>query len=389
MRARDIQRAARIGAAFLFGLALLLVVRALDGSTVPTQRYLVSVGGSLVLALLALLLPWPRLGRWTTLVLPLSALTLFGFSLAAAVSHPSAYLLYPFAGFVWFGLAYPPGVALRLAVPGLALITGPALLTGTRPREVLAYPVVILLAALVAEMLSRLVSELRVALSDSRSSDRARAAVIATLAHDLRSPAAMVAGSMRLLRERDDELEPEVRAELLGAAERQAERLLDLADSLVDSDRLRGQPLTLRRTPTRVVDLVDRAGWLTDVEVAVTGDLDAVVDVDARRLQHVLTNLLENAVRHGAPPVEVDIVAAGDEVRVHVRDHGPGVPDRLGDEVFGRYVHGGADGSTGLGLWLARSLVEAHGGRLDLAAADPGAAETTGARFVIALPAVG
>ena len=406
MTDRDSQRAARIAASFIAGLAVLIAVRAVDGSAEVDRSLLIAVVGSFGLSAVALVLPWQRFGRWSTLLLPAIAFVLFGVSLAGAESHANSYLLYPFGAFVWLGLAYPPLVATRMALPALAVATIPALAAGRPPLELLGYPVVFALGVAVAELLARIVTDLQTALDRTRSSDRARASLISTLAHDLRSPAATVAGSIRLLREREPDLDPEMRERLLAGAERQSERLLDLADSLVDGDRARGDALTLQLAAVDPAEIVSRAAWLTGIDVDMTGELDAVVVADRRRLQHVMGNLLDNAQRHGAPPVEVSIERIGDidtdiggtlardaaeddrpapaeasGVRIEIRDHGPGIPDDLGEGVFDRFVHGGGPGSTGLGLWLVRSVVEAHGGSVRIDAADPGA------RVTVELPA--
>ena len=380
MTERDILRASRTAAVFLGGLALLLSLRVVDGSAPLEADILIAAGGSLGLALSALALPWPRLGRWSTLVLPAIAFALFGLSLTAAESHPSSYLLYPFAGFVWLGLAYPPGVALRAVAPGLAVATIPALLGGMDPVLLASYPVVFLLGGLVAELLARIVAELRDALVVTRSSDRARASLIATLAHDLRSPAATVAGTMRLLHERGATLDEPTRERLLQAAERQSERLLDLADALLDSDRARAGALTLQRSEVDPFAVLDRAAWLSGVDLEVAGDPSLRVPADRRRLQHVLTNVLDNATRHGAPPVEAAVEASEGITRIIVRDHGPGVPEQLVESALDPFVHGGGEGSTGLGLWLVRTVVEAHHGQVRLESAEPGL------RVVLELP---
>ena len=380
MNDRSILRASRTAAVFLAGLGLLLLLRVVDGSTDLDTDILIAAGGSFGLALLSLLLPWQRLGRWSTLLLPTTAFVLFGLSLVAADAHPSSYLLYPFAGFVWLGLAYPPGVAMRAVVPGLAIAAGPALLDGTDPQLLASYPVVFVLGGLVAELLARIVAELRDALELTRSSDRARASLIATLAHDLRSPAATVAGTMRLLHERGATLDVSTREQLLQAAERQSERLLDLADALLDSDRARAGALTLQRAQVDPFAVLDRSAWLSGVDLEVVGDRSLRVSADQRRLQHVLTNVLDNAARHGMPPVEAAVEAGDGAIRLVVRDHGPGVPEHLLESALDPFVHGGREGSTGLGLWVVHTVVEAHGGRVLLEPADPGL------RVVLELP---
>ncbi len=380
MTAQGIVRASRTAAVFLVGLALLLAVRVVDGSATLVPDTLVAAGSSLGLALLALLLPWPRLGRWSTLVLPATTFVLLGLNLMVADAHPNSYLLYPFAGFVWLGLAYPPGVALRAVLPGLLVVTGPALLDGTDPLLLASYPLAFVLGALVAELLARIVAELHDALLITRSSDRVPASMIATLAHDLRSPAATVAGTMRLLRERDRTLDEPNREELLEGAERQSERLLDLADALLDSDRARAGSLTLQRSEFDPFVLLARSAWLSGVDIEVVGDRSLRVLADRRRLQHALTSVLDNASRHGAPPVEAVVEAGDGVIRLLVRDHGPGVPEQQFESVFDPFVHAGGRSSTGLGLWLVRMVIEAHGGRVLLEPAEPGL------RVVLELP---
>lgn len=105
---------------------------------------------------------------------------------------------------------------------------------------------------------------------------------------------------------------------------------------------------------------------------------------DPDRLEQVVANLLTNALRHGAPPVEVTAWCAGDEVCLAVRDHGEGLPDSLRDHVFEPFVttdDGGA--ATGLGSWVVQTLVDLHGGAVRYEDAEPGA------RFVVALPVDG
>jgi signal transduction histidine kinase len=106
------------------------------------------------------------------------------------------------------------------------------------------------------------------------------------------------------------------------------------------------------------------------------------VYADHERLEQVLVNLIANAVRHGRPPVHVTAEALGDTVRIAVRDHGPGVPPEHQGALFERF---GGDSdhpdSVGLGMWIVRLLVEAHGGTVGYESAGPGA------RFIVSLPA--
>jgi signal transduction histidine kinase len=159
-----------------------------------------------------------------------------------------------------------------------------------------------------------------------------------------------------------------------GAAQRR--RIVELAVAAArDIERILGDPtlVSLRREPVDVGALV--AGLAGDrVEVAVTGRPRA--EADPTRLRQVLANLVENGLRHGTQ-VRIEAGERDGRVVVDVVDDGPGVDPEL--DLFARGVSGA--GSSGLGLWVARSIAEAHGGSLELAAG-PG----PGARFRLSLP---
>ncbi len=88
--------------------------------------------------------------------------------------------------------------------------------------------------------------------------------------------------------------------------------------------------------------------------------------VDADKVDQVLGNLLENALRHGAGTVTIEVEPAGDGASVTVSDEGEGIPDEQRDRVFTRFWRSGRRGGTGLGLYIVRGLVEAHGGHIEV-----------------------
>ena len=96
--------------------------------------------------------------------------------------------------------------------------------------------------------------------------------------------------------------------------------------------------------------------------------------INAQGLRRVLTNLLENASRHGRDaPVDVTCARDGDELVIAVLDRGPGIPAESLGELTAKYVSaGGQRGTAGLGLWIVQQIVEAMGGRVDFAARDGG-----------------
>ena len=133
----------------------------------------------------------------------------------------------------------------------------------------------------------------------------------------------------------------------------------------------------------------DARATAPDRAIEVTGDGTAVVLGDAHQLRQVLGNLLRNALVHtpAGSPIEVGVSAAEQEVRLEVRDHGPGLPTDDPDALFERFwrAEGGRErgkSGAGLGLAIVAGIVHAHGGHVTAANADGG-----GAAFIVTLPA--
>jgi K+-sensing histidine kinase KdpD len=216
---------------------------------------------------------------------------------------------------------------------------------------------------------------------------RMREELVANVSHEFRTPLTAIIGVVKTLRRNDLELTPEARDEMLAVLEQQSERLHVLAEDLLDLARFRRGAHQLRRRRVSFSELVASAlqGIVVpeDREVAVRIEEDAVLNVDPARMSQVLSNLVMNAVRHGAGEISVRCsVEEGDAV-VLVSDEGGGVRDDFAEEMFEVFSHdGGRSDSTGLGLPIARAIVEAHGGSLDYVSPADGAHQ-----FVVTLPA--
>lgn len=229
---------------------------------------------------------------------------------------------------------------------------------------------VLLLLALVvgglARELDRQKEDLRLALDEVRKVEQWRGRLVEVLAHDIRSPLAAIESSVRLLEARLGQLDGKTAAALLQAAARQSARVQMLARDLLDLAQLEHGQLVVRADDVDVRGLVERSVAVADaagvVEVAVEGS--PRVRGDVARLEQALVNLVLNATRHGRPPVSVRAAVAGDEVVLEVRDRGEGVPPERVPDLFEAFSGSGGGQSIGLGLWIVRALVEAHGGRI-------------------------
>ncbi|WNV87248.1 GAF domain-containing sensor histidine kinase [Umezawaea sp. Da 62-37] len=231
-----------------------------------------------------------------------------------------------------------------------------------------------------------------------QETERARRDFVSVVSHELRTPLTSIHGSLELIASgRFGELPPQV-GRLVGIAARNTDRLVRLSQDVVDLHQAhRGQlrlrldavvlPDVVRQAVDAVGEVADRAG----VSMAVVCAKSAEVRGDADRLVQVVTNLLVNAARVSPRGGRVTVTCGvrGSWARIEVRDHGPGVPQGQLDEIFEPFVQFDVPGQrrtggAGLGLAIARGIVEAHGGRIGARPADGG-----GSAFEVALPAAG
>jgi signal transduction histidine kinase len=220
-----------------------------------------------------------------------------------------------------------------------------------------------------------------------------RADFVSLVSHELRSPMAAVIGAARTLQERWRQLTPDQRQSFLALIADETSRLAALISDVLDASRIEAGTFSFTFSDVDMAELVEESAAVAElgqdevrVRARVRGPLPFVRG-DRERLRQVLSNLVDNAIKHSnaGDEVEISAVATNGNVMVDVRDQGPGVAlehQKLIFEKFGRAKVGGkAKPGTGLGLFIARSIAEAHGGSLEVRSA-PG----QGATFTLALP---
>lgn len=213
--------------------------------------------------------------------------------------------------------------------------------------------------------------------------DQLKLNFVSVASHELRTPATSVYGVLKTLSERGPALNEELREELLRVGVEQGERLRSLLEELLDLSRLDARAITVEPRPVvlkaALADVVHGALASSDtVELDIPDDLAAVVDPLV--LERVISNLVANAVRYGAPPIRIVAQQRDRHLRIAVEDAGPGVPEDLEGRIFDRFARGGGESGHGLGLAIARAYAQAHGGDLIYDA------RPSGARFELLIP---
>jgi two-component system CheB/CheR fusion protein len=231
--------------------------------------------------------------------------------------------------------------------------------------------------------------------ADLEAASRRKDDFLAMLSHELRNPLAAIASTIQLWRRRGVSDPLVVRSQEL--AQRQVAHMSHLLDDLLDTARimrgtieLRRKGLDLRQVVRDVVDMERARAAQHRQEVAVALPPEPIpVEGDPDRLQQVVGNLLSNALRYTPAGGHIGLSAAGvgAEAVVRVRDDGIGLAPELLPHVFDVFVQGHrrpdrSQGGLGLGLTLARHLVELHGGSIEAYSAGPG----LGSEFVVRLP---
>jgi K+-sensing histidine kinase KdpD len=207
-----------------------------------------------------------------------------------------------------------------------------------------------------------------------REAEQLEERLLTLVGHEMRTPLTTIFGTLTTLRHYTDRVDAGMRDDLLDAGLRASRRLERLVEALLMAARLDADDVTFRRTPVALLGVVSEVVAATGADrIAVDVPAGLAVTADTVHLGTVLQQLVENAVVHGGDgPVEVAAhqVAEG-LVAVEVRDCGPGIAEDEQEAALGRFRRIGEHSvpGTGLGLYLARRLVEGMGGRLALSSA--------------------
>ncbi|MFI5982829.1 ATP-binding protein [Streptomyces sp. NPDC051555] len=249
--------------------------------------------------------------------------------------------------------------------------------------------------------LSHLVVSLR-GTEARRRTERSHAELIATVAHELRSPLTSVKGFTATLLAKWERFTDDQKRLMLETVDADANRVTRLIAELLDISRIDSGRLEVRRQPVDIATAVARHvqaltanGQAPDrFLVRVASPLpDLWADPD--KIDQILGNLLENAVRHGEGTVTIEVAPApagasatknDNEMgtAVTVTDEGPGIPEDSMRRVFTRFWRGSKRGGTGLGLYIVKGIVEAHGGTITVGRGPGGGAEF---RFILPVAA--
>jgi len=233
-------------------------------------------------------------------------------------------------------------------------------------------------------------------ISREKAIDRMKSEFISVASHELRTPMTSIKGSVDLILSGfAGDTSPEMQ-ELLEIAQKSCDRLVRLVNDILDLAKIESGQLKLTRAPADITEIVVRSICavkpLADrSEVRLRVDRPRplpVVELDADRIEQVITNLLSNAVKFSPPKGEVivEILAVEDWVQCSVIDRGSGIPEKDLKRIFGKFQQlseGRKRGGTGLGLAITQALVEEHAGTIWVESV-----VGEGSRFIFKLPVV-
>ena len=253
-------------------------------------------------------------------------------------------------------------------------------------------------------LLQDLASRAAVALENSRLFAQTKEAVnlrnefLSVAAHELKTPMTALRGSVQLLlrlQEKRGSIDEDRLRERLTVINDQSVKISRLVDRLLDVSRIEAGRLIVDRAPTDLVALIRDVAAAAQArsdrhQISVQSDEPVVASVDALRLEQVVTNLVDNALKYSPNGGLIELAVthpAGEQVLITVTDHGIGIPPDHRAQIFDRFFQAHPSqyfGGMGLGLYISRQIVDLHGGSLEAEFPESG-----GTRFVLRLPASG
>ncbi|GEN77726.1 PAS domain-containing sensor histidine kinase [Chryseobacterium hagamense] len=215
---------------------------------------------------------------------------------------------------------------------------------------------------------------------------------ISIASHELKTPVTALKASLQLLQRSYDRLPPESRARLLNQSITSLDKLSGLINSLLDTSRIEQGQLKLEKRPFTISELFEDCcssfSEITDQEIIFRGDTDQRVIADNQQIGQVMINFITNAVKYAPESKQILITARkidDQEIKISVKDQGPGIPKAQLEHLFKRYYrtnyHGQKFTGLGLGLFISGDIIKEHGGKVGVESE-----EGQGSEFWFTLP---
>ncbi|MEM7798614.1 MAG: ATP-binding protein [Chloroflexota bacterium] len=230
-------------------------------------------------------------------------------------------------------------------------------------------------------------------ITQDKALDRMKSSLVSTVSHELRTPLATIKGYVSTLLAKDVSWDGEAQREFLVTISTETDRLSRLVKDLLDISRIEGGTLQVRRSQHDLHEIIQETLLQFPKEIRTKIGLTCgkipLVDIDSQRIHTTIRNLIENGLKYGPEDGGIALVTRYDEtdqaVSVEIRDYGPGIPESYQTQIFERFYRlddslARRGSGVGIGLAICKGFVEAHGGKIWVVNADPGA------RFIFTIP---
>ncbi len=216
-------------------------------------------------------------------------------------------------------------------------------------------------------------------ITERKQAEKMKREFVSTVSHELRTPLTSIKGALGLIKSGVFGEMPDKLTRMIDIAHNNSERLVRLINDILDIEKIESGQMSFHLEPLLLHSLMEHCieanrayGAEHGVIFTFTSEApDAQVAGDHDRLTQVMTNLMSNAAKFSPEGSTVDIVLRADQDRIHVevKDYGPGIPESFHEKIFGKFAQADSsdtreEGGTGLGLNIARSIIENHGGRI-------------------------